>query len=243
MRFFSFLALFLSATAAAEAPVSATLLTDPLRESVQTEVSVSGNVIVGVMTLAAAGAITNNQIVVQSVANSADNVDTSDNVDSAENQVCLRVASRDGIYTSRNIYALPADSNGQVLLPYKSTREDVVGSFNADEIALAATPGGCDSGGSTFYLLSAGDQVGPLEVVIYLNSFGATDVSYKLDAKIKPCDYITEGRRTTFDHICRLGPVDAAESLDVTIIRERFGREQPSIKITIAGTAEVDVPQ
>jgi len=233
MRFFSFLALFLSATAAAEAPVSAKLMTDPLRESVQTEVSVSGNVIVGVMTLAAAGAITENQIVVQSVA------------DSAEDQACLRVASRDGIYTSRNIYSLPQGESRPIHLPYVSNHKEQVKPYvNDDRIALAATPGDCESGGSKFFLVSRQEPTEPSEAVIFLNSFGATDVFYKLDSeKLKACEYVTKGRRTTYDYICQLGFVTAGEEREVTISRERFGREQPPIKITIVGATKTNAPQ
>lgn len=226
MRFIACLALFLSASVAAETPVSAKLLSDPFLESYQPEVSVSGNVIVGVMTAAAAGAMLENRIAVRSVAKDPGT------------EICLRVASRDGIYTSRNIYALPAGANGPVLLPYQSTHKDVVRSYGDDEIALAATAGDCDSGGSEFLLLSDGVQLEPSEIVIYLNSFGATDVFYELDADINACDYITEGRRTTYDYICRLGFIDTSNSVPVTIIRERFGREQPPVEITIVGVAE-----
>jgi hypothetical protein len=220
MRFVSILALLLSASVAAETPVSAKLVSDPFLESYQPEVSVSGNVIVGVMALSAASAILDNQIAVRSTA------------EAPGGEICLRVASRDGIYTSRNIYSLPKGVSGPVILPYQSTHRDVVKSYGDDEIALAATSGDCDSGSSDFFLLAAGD------VVIYLNSFGATDVFYELDAEINPCEYITEGRRTTYDHICRLGAIDVGKSVPVTIIRERFGREQPSIDITIVGAAE-----
>ncbi len=226
MRLVSFLALFLPALASADAPPSAKLVSEPFLESYQPEVSVSGNVIVGVMTMGVARAIVDDQIAVLSTGHSA------------EDQVCLRVASRDGIYSSRNIYALPEGSSGPVLLPYQSKLRDVVEEYGVDEIALAATSGDCDSGSSDFFLLSAGGQAAPAEAVIYLNSFGATDVFFELDAEVKPCDYISEGRRTTYDYICRLGAIDVARSVPVTIIRERFGREQPSIEITIVGAAE-----
>ena len=226
MRFVCLWGLLLSSAAAAQAPVSAELVSDPFLESYQPEVSVSGNVIVGVMALSAASAMLDNKVAILSAANAADN------------RICLRVASRDGIYTSRNIYALPADAKGPVLLPYQSKLKDVVGAYGTDEIALAATSGDCDSGSSEFFLLAAGDSAEPSEVAIYLNSFGATDVFYALGEEIAECEYISEGRRTTYDYICRLAEVGAGESVPVTIIRERFGREQPSIEITIVGASE-----
>ncbi len=235
MRFVPLIVLLLSTPAtAADPPESATLLTKPLRESVQTEVSVSGNVIVGVMTLAAAGAIIEDQIVIQSVADPTDK----------QKLVCLRIASRDGIYTSRNAYSLEEGESRPVHLPYVSNHpEQVELNVTDDRIALAATPGDCDSGSSEFFLVSRQELTEPSEVVIYLNSFGATDVSYSLEKREKPCEYVTEGRRTTYDYICRLGSVAAGKSVLVKIIRERFGRPQPPITITIVGTAEVDVPQ
>lgn len=235
MRFVPLIVLLLSTpVAAADPPVSATLITNPLRESVQTEVSVSGNVIVGVMTLAAAGAITSDQLVIQSEANpqSEENPE--------ESHVCLRIASRDGVYTSRNAYKLPNGESRAVHLPYVSKHpEQVEPNVTDDKIALTATPGDCDSGGSKFFLLSAGDQNGPSEAVIYLNSFGATDVYYEIaGGGREPCEYVTEGRRTTYDYICRLGSIAAGMSVDVDIFRERFGREQPSIEIDIVGAPE-----
>lgn len=226
MRFVCLMGLVVSTAAAAQAPVSAELVSDPFLESYQPEVSVSGNVIVGVMALSAVSAMLENKVAVRPTANADDN------------RVCLRVASRDGIYTSRNIYALPPAVKGPVLLPYQSKLKDVVEAYGTDEIALAATSGDCDSGSSRFYLLSGGENIEPSNVVIYLNSFGATDVFYELDGEINGCDYISEGRRTTYDYICRLGSTGAGESVPVTIIRERFGREQPSIDITIIGASE-----
>jgi hypothetical protein len=212
---------------------------------VQTEVSVSGNVIVGVMTLAAAGAITKDQLVVQSEANPKNQlvVQSEANPKKDKNQVCLRIASRDGIYTSKNAYELPNGESRPVHLPYDSNHpEQVELNVTDDRIALAATPGDCDSGSSKFLLVSGQDPTGPSEAVIYLNSFGATDVFYKLTQKREDspvaCEYVTEGRRTTFDYICRLGSIAAGMSVDVTILRERFGRKQPSIVITIVGAPE-----
>lgn len=254
MRFFSFLVLVLSATAAAQATESATLVTAPLRESVQSEVSVSGNVIVGVMTLAAAGAITEDQIEVQWAAVPVENQSAAD---PEKEHVCLRVASRDGIYTSRNAYELPKGASRPIHLPYDSKHgKEVKPNVTDDKIALAATPGDCDSGSSSFFLVSRQEPTEPSEVVIYLNSFGATDVFYEIKdenkkededkkegADPKACEYVTEGRRTTYDYICRLESVTAGNSVPVTIIRERFGREQPSITITIIGATKIDAPQ
>ena len=86
--------------------------------------------------------------------------------------------------------------------------------------------------------MSATSEAAPSELVIYLNSFGATDVYYETDSDPRDCEYISEGRRTTYDFICRLDSIAAGEALPVTILRERFGREQPAVEITIVGSTE-----
>ncbi len=222
MRIGTLAIFFLSTYAAAQGPLSAELVSDPFVESYQPEVSVSGNVIVGVMTATAAAAMLNDEITVHSDGAGGKNV-------------CLRVASRDGIYTSRNVYSLPEAATGSVLLPYRSKLADVVRTYGADEIAMAATAGDCDAGSADYYLLSAAGETGSSDFVIYLNSFGATDVFYQLDADAQACEYLSEGRRTTFDFICRLGTVAEGDVVPVTIIRERFGRELPAIEMKIIG--------
>ncbi len=226
MRFLLLPALLVPGLVMAEDPVAAELVSDPFVESYQPEVSVSGNVIVGVMTLAATQAILDDEISVNAIA--AD----------LPKQLCLKAASRDGIYTSKNVYQLPAAVTGAVRLPYRSKLADVVDDYASDEIALAATAGDCDSGSSDYYLLSSATSQADLDVVIYLNSFGATDVFYQVDADIEACDYISEGRRTTYDFICKMSPPASDEGVPVTIIRERFGREQPSVQLRIIGVSQ-----
>ena len=225
MRITLLVTFFLSAYVVAQEPVTATLVSNPFLETYQPEVSVSGNVIVGVMTAAAATAILKNQIAVRAHG-------------AGSRAVCLRVASRDGIYTSRNIYSLPEQAEGPVLLPYESRLADVVRAYGSNEIAMAATEGECDSGSSDYFLLSAASETGSPEVVIYLNSFGATDVFFQLDSDPVPCEYFSEGRRTTYDFVCRLSAIGKHDSVPVTIIRERFGREQPSIELKIVGIGQ-----
>lgn len=222
MRIVTALLLCLSTTVFAQEPVTAELVSDPFVESYEPEVSVSGNVIVGIMTTAAAAAIGRDQIAVSTPGNTSGQ------------KLCLKAASRDGIYTSRNVYALP-DSAGNVRLPYRSKLGDIVRDYDEHEIALSATAGDCDSGASDYYLLgsTAGGESG--SAVMYLNSFGATDVFVEVDGEIESCEYISEGRRTTFDFICPLNLNAGDGAVPVTIIRERFGREQPSISLAVIG--------
>ena len=225
MRLSAGVFLCLWSVASAQDTVSAELVSDPFVESYEPEVSVSGNVVVGIMTTAAAAAIAKDQIAVNATAATGGQ------------RLCLKAASRDGIYTSRNVYSLPGEA-GNVHLPYRSELGDVVDSYGEHEIALSATVGDCDSGGSDYFLLGStgGDDTG--SAVMYLNSFGATDVFVEINDEIESCEYISEGRRTTFDFICPLDLGAGAGPVPVTVIRERFGREQPSVSLTVIGVAQ-----
>lgn len=209
---------------AQQAPI-AELLSIPFVESYQPDVAVSGNVIVGVMSAGAAAGIVDKAIIVR-----ADGA-------AEHTTLCLRAASRDGIYTSKNLYALPAGVEGVVVLPYPSTRDDVVRKYADDEVALAATSGTCDAGSTDFYPVTGSQEQLASEVVVYVNSFGATDVLYEIDDEPIACQYIDEGRRTTFDFICHLDGIPSGAATAVTIIRERFGREQPAVKFQLIGAA------
>ncbi|MGI9224495.1 MAG: hypothetical protein ACR2QX_08485 [Woeseiaceae bacterium] len=218
--------LCLWSVASAQETVSAELVSDPFVENYEPEVSVSGNVVVGVMTTVVAPAIVNDQIAIHASAGSGGQ------------QLCLKAASRDGIYTSRNVYAIPEGATGNVRLPYRSKLENVVRDYDEHEIALSATTGDCDSGASDYFLLNNGVAGETESAVMYLNSFGATDVFVEINDEIEPCEYISEGRRTTFDFICPL-QVSAGDGIvPITIIRERFGREQPSISLRLIGATQ-----
>jgi hypothetical protein len=216
------------AFAAAQAPTAAELVTKEFFESYQPEVEVSGNVIVGVMTAAAATALAHNALAV--IAAGAD----------GERRLCLKAASRDGIYYSKNEYRLPAAAGQRdIPIPYQSKLDDVVSEYgNAGDIAVAATAGTCEAASADYYLVRSGETDGTQEALIYLNSFGATDVFYELGSAEgwldpEPCDYISEGRRTTFDFFCTIPITASREPMDIRILRERFGREQPSITIRV----------
>jgi len=225
MRLLAGLFLCLSAAASAQDTVTAELVSDPFVESYEPEVSVSGNVVVGIMTTAAAAAITSDQIAITATA------------DTGGQHLCLKATSRDGIYTSRNVYALP-NAPGNVRLPYRSKLADVVDDYGENEIALSATVGDCESGASDYFLLDSSAGGDAASAVMYLNSFGATDVFVEAGGEIETCEYISEGRRTTFDFICPLAISAGTGAVPVTIIRERFGREQPSISLTVIGAIQ-----
>lgn len=225
------IALLLAAASQAQTLATAELVSDPFFESYQPEVAVSGNVIVGVMTGASAAALAGDGIA----------IDVPEGT--APGSVCLRVASRDGIYLSRNEYRYPA-GDASVRLPYRSGMRDVIAGYGDGELAMSAAAGGCEEPQSRYYLLRANDEK-PATVLVYVNSFGATDVffqthSFEESSDVAACEYISEGRRTTFDFYCEVPWPPDAQELGVTLLRERFGREQPAIEFTVAGPARVD---
>lgn len=223
MRFSTALLLCLWTAASAQDTVSAELVSDPFVESYEPEVSVSGNVVVGIMTTAVAAAIASDRIAINAPAGAGGQ------------HLCLKAASRDGIYTSRNVYVVPDGATGSLHLPYRSKLTDVVSDYGEHEIALSATAGDCDSGATDYYLLGSSDDSTADTTVMYLNSFGATDVFVEIDDEIAPCEYISEGRRTTFDFICTLNLDDGDGDVAINVLRERFGREQPTISLRLIG--------
>jgi len=208
-------------------PITAELLSEPFRESYQPEVKVSGNVIVGVMSGAAQAALREDRLGVR--------------VDSAMAgaEVCVRATSNDGIYQSRNHYRLPAATE-RAHLPYASGMGDVLGGFGPHGLAVSVSTGDCEAtAAGTFLVAGAVDEAAATPVTLFVNGFGATDVFVAVgdDADLEPCEYIDEGRRTTYDFYCTLASVPA-QSRSVTIVRERFGREQPEISLKLIGLGE-----
>ncbi len=240
MRFISFFLLFICTSVAAQEPVEAELLSGKLQESYQPDVSISGSVIVGVMSAGVAAAVASDGITIQPQLNPG------------AGDICLRVASRDGIYMSRNAYGIPDGGERSVRLPYDTDHDDELDSYVGDEngkptnkLAVSATTGNCESEPDQYkYLLLSAQGSAPAEdVVILVNSFGATDVFYKLgpeDADTDPvdCTYISEGKRTAYDYVCSLGDIRQQGDVQVSIIRERFGRAQPDVELTILSNSE-----
>jgi hypothetical protein len=213
--------------------VRATLLGE-LSERYQPEVAVSGSVIVGVMGAAAVTDLAGDRLTVRAPA------------DLENRRVCLRVTSRDGVYSSENRYELPATGlPGDVALPYASQHEKVIRSFSGTEVAMTASAGECDDAEAGYLVVGAPKSTG--DVTIFVNSFEATDVYWSIDSpktegegtdEANDCQEITEGRRTTFDFHCRVPRPADLDPFTVRIERERFGRPQPEVAVRILGTSE-----
>jgi hypothetical protein len=217
-------------SASAAEPISAERLNDPFDEVYRPEVQVSGNVIVGVMSATAQDGLASDRLTVAS--------------DPAVGgvEVCLRATSNDGIYSSRNHYRIPDTALPvAVRLPYASGMEDVLAGYEEGQIAISVAAGDCAANaGGTYLVASSGDGNAEDPVLIYLNSFGATDVFVQTgsDGAPQPCTYLSQGRRTTYDFICTLAPTRSeagSGGRQVTIIRERFGREQPAVVFQLVG--------
>ena len=73
---------------------------------------------------------------------------------------------------------------------------DLVSDYASDEIALTATVGDCESGSSDYYLLTVAGTKSDSDVVIYLNSFGATDVFYQIGPDVIACDLTRKSARS-----------------------------------------------
>lgn len=216
--------LLLSATGQSAEPATAQLLSEPFLETYQPEVEVSGNVIVGVMSPTAQAALIDDRLGVQ----------VSEALGGGE--VCLRATSNDGIYNSRNHYRLP-ETPGRAHLPYASDMNEVLIGFQPGELAVSIARGDCESTATSAYLVaSTVDDAETVPVTIYLNGFGATDVffAYAGEEELRSCEYITEGRRTTYDFFCTLELGNGGEET-ITLVRERFGREQPEITLNLIG--------
>ena len=216
-------ALLLATSASAEestVPTPALLKSDQLFELVQDDVDVSGNVVVGVMTHSAMSAVAQGALIVQSL-------------QGAEQDVCLSAFSRNGIYFSKNEFSLP-DAR-LISLPYTSSKQDPLYTYEHTELAFAAQTGECDSNSGT-YLVVTGDAQLEEPIYLYVNSFGATDVFLNLaddESIVYTCDFIVEGRRTTFDYSCRIDAKHVNGATDFVLGRERFGRAMPDIELVI----------
>jgi hypothetical protein len=200
-------------------------------ESFQPDVGVSGNVVAGVMWESAAAAL------------SADALAIAPSARIAGGTLCLRAVSRDGIYTSRNEYRLPeAPAGARVRLPHPTRHREHLGAVGPAGLAIAATRGPCGEAVGGYYLPVGAAARPDDRVEVQVNSFGATDVLVSVrkgDAWSDPavCDYLAEGRRTTFDHVCHVDPaLVRAGDVALRILRERYGREQPPVELRLIGS-------
>lgn len=192
-------------------------------ETEQVDVAVSGSVVVGVTSTAVQGGKSVDNLLLLHAA--------------GDPQVCLTMLSRDGVYYSRNTFRLPDAGAGQaVRLPYRSSLRDRLGNYDAADLAMRASTGSCEHSTNMYYVLGSASGQTQGAIRVFVNSFGATDVFYRSEARglEGTCTPITEGRRTSFDYWCDIPwPDGGAERVDVGIERERYGREMPAVTLTL----------
>jgi hypothetical protein len=211
----------------AQLPV-AQLKNPPFQESYLEEAPVSGRVIAGVTLTGYASSALLSLMPPASAAGSS---------------VCVQVMTRDGRYWSKNTFQLPASINASpVALEYPSAHHDFLAQQQFGGLAVLGSPLECgDSDTNTVFLSSTDDSGNDEPVVnIFVNS-GRSDtyISVKNDAgKRRParCQTIQEGRRTSYDTICRIQLKELAEvpdKLDIKIVRRRYERMLPATEFTL----------
>ncbi len=229
----SSLALLLSTSIAHCAEIIDATLDAGLMEKHEPEVKVSGNVIVGVMSSSANHGLMKNLLAVQSTA------------ENAGRTLCLKVTSRDGIYTSTNKYSLGSSLDAIIRLPYKSSYQSVINEYSRSkgDVAMTTAFGSCDQAATGDYYLPAKlnrkkQSLSSGSISIYVNGFDATDVSFELNKEdiFQDCEYIEEGRHTAYNFVCEIPKSLISKSgypLAVEISREAFGRELSQTTINI----------
>lgn len=214
--------LVLSTTAFAQQPKLASLQGE-FKEALNTDVVVSGGVIVGIDGSGPFNGARLNSLVIRP------------GTTSASRAVCLRVVSRDGAYTASNNYVIPAgiQANEPVSLPYLSRYLDRLREYGDTEIAISATMGECEADNGTYAVIHSGSQP-PKQLRLFVNSFNATDVYLTTSpGEEVDCEPL-QGRRTSFDFVCEWPLPDTSPAvMEITVKREVFGRALSPAKITV----------
>lgn len=206
----------------------ARLKKDRFWESVRPDVKVSGTVVVG---LTSASLVSGNDL---------KHIRLRPQADLAGHDVCLTVASRDGIYLSRNTYVLPSHlSEGPVTLPYRrSTKLGLLQRYKERHLGILVRKGDCDSSRGHLLLPQGIDGDAGNVIGVMINGLGATDVYYSLaePKQSGACDRLRDGRTTVFDFWCRISvPSDwTNRQHTISITRERYGRELPPASLVVA---------
>lgn len=214
--------------------INAVLLSSGLQEKLEPDVNVSGNIIVGVMFSSAHLGLISNTLAIQPSRTKTD-------------EICLKTTSRDGAYTSENLFRGKGKPQDILYLPYESKYPDVLKNYpgDADSVAITATAGECSQSKTADYYLPGrldgrNQKLYGQGIRIYINGFDATDVSYQLEGiqnwlPAKDCDYIEEGRHTAYNFTCKVEEVavNVANPVTVRILREVYGRELEPVTFKI----------
>lgn len=160
----------------------------------------------------------------------------------AGGEVCLSVVSRDGIYIARNTYVLPDPlGTNDIGLSYRQSRNlSLLKQYPARHLGILVQQGDCVAPGKLMLRPYARAHEAPWgSVSIMVNGLGATDVFYAVDESVTGrCEMLRDGRTTVFDFWCSIPEISdetgLADTVDIQIERERYGRELPAATITLS---------
>ncbi|RUO49339.1 hypothetical protein [Pseudidiomarina donghaiensis] len=154
--------------------------------------------------------------------------------------VCVKVQSRDGSYSSENSYQLEqAEAGGVFPLEYPSKHIDMLKNMKANEIAVVSTPGKCTNSQQidSVYVSYRGQPADDSKLYVLANS-GRSDVFMRLQVANSNSNYrcsaITDGVRTGFDTMCELdmAALQPGEN-KITLLRRQSGRMLPPVEFNL----------
>lgn len=154
--------------------------------------------------------------------------------------VCVKVQSRDGSYSSENTYRLEqAESGGVFTLEYPSKHIDMLKNMKGNEIAMISTPGHCEQHKQidSVYVSHRGQPTAGDKLFVLANS-GRSDVFMRLqvansNSNIR-CSTITEGVRTGFDTMCEIDTAALQQGENkITLLRRQSGRMLPPVEFSL----------
>jgi hypothetical protein len=225
-----FLALsFPSAPPAADKPEAR--LIGELKEDFKPEVSVSGDVVVGILREPTLSLSPN--IRLQMV--------TLGLPQSTQQFACVEVLSRDGRYTAEATYQLEAPEPAEwITLPYPTQYRDLLVQTELDQVAVIAYAGRCEEqkGDGVFIAAwrSDANDMGPYLKVL-VNSRASDRVWIVLaedkgnSARQFNCEKVKEGPRIAFDYVCLTPYAISVDVGTLVIHRERRGNMRRPITV------------
>jgi len=155
-------------------------------------------------------------------------------------QICMRVLSRDGTYSSLNQYQVPNNlKEGFQSVEYPSEFMDVISSFSESDLAVLAYSGQCkDNPVNELYLSARGEPKNSDKVTIFVSS-GRSEVFLRIPNENSTtdmirCKRIQQGKRTGYDTQCHIGLSKLLTGKnEISLIRRKSGRMLPSVKFSI----------
>ena len=201
-----------------------TLVEPQFTEKYNSDVSVSGRVISGIMTRS----------------NAAGSQFFIDLPTLEKGTICFRVQSKDGTYFASNEYEISDKTYaGKISPEYPTQFKSILENFKTSELALLAFVGSCSEKKLKNVLISSRSSETHLEDVVVLVSSGRSDVFLSTLAdngkrKSLKCNRLIKGKRTAYDTECSVKIKDLLLGTnELSIIRRKSGRMLPSVKFNV----------